>query len=190
MRNDLRVVKTENAIRGAFVSLLGERPFEKITVTDILKRALINRKTFYAHYDDKFDLADKMTEELYDEFAAFLERQEHEQPTPAYDMLSFVEEQRERVFALWKLPASEGTVHDRVQATLAGMYVERARSAGVGGNLEFQGNLYAAVRLEVLQYVMDSGNGIDADWLLAEAGSMYRFLKEQMQVDKVLDRDS
>lgn len=190
MRNDLRVVKTENGIRGAFISLLGERPFEKITVTDILRRALINRKTFYAHYEDKFDLADKMTGELYDELAAFLERQEHERPAPAYDMLSFLEGQRERVLALWKLPASEGTVHDRLRATLADAYVERARDAGVEGDLEFQGNLYAAIRMEVLQRVLDSGGDIDAGWLLAEAGSMYRFLRDQMQVDKVLDRNS
>lgn len=57
MVEDLRVVKTNRALYGAMLSLLGEKSFNKITVNDICKRALISRTTFYAHFDDKYDLA-------------------------------------------------------------------------------------------------------------------------------------
>lgn len=54
--NDLRYIKTENAIKEAFFDLLADDSFEKITVKDITEKAMINRNTFYLHYRDKFDL--------------------------------------------------------------------------------------------------------------------------------------
>lgn len=51
-------VRSRKMIREAFESLLQEKPFEKITVTDIVNRANINRSTFYAHYPDVRGLMD------------------------------------------------------------------------------------------------------------------------------------
>lgn len=45
-------VRSRRLINQAFLELLREKAFEKITVTDIVKRADINRSTFYAHYPD------------------------------------------------------------------------------------------------------------------------------------------
>ena len=46
----------------AFIDLLAEKGFEKITINDIAERANINRGTVYLHYVDKFDLLDKCIE--------------------------------------------------------------------------------------------------------------------------------
>ena len=43
---------TKKAIMNAFIELLNERSFEKITVTDIVNRCKINRNTFYYYYQD------------------------------------------------------------------------------------------------------------------------------------------
>ncbi|ASS96581.1 TetR/AcrR family transcriptional regulator [Peribacillus simplex] len=67
MRNsntDLRVIRTKESIRHALVELINEKGFEAITVKDITIRAKINRGTFYAHYQDKFDLMTKCEEEI------------------------------------------------------------------------------------------------------------------------------
>ena len=53
---DSRVRRTRNALGDALMALMQERPFDKITVQDILDRAQIGRSTFYAHYRDKEDL--------------------------------------------------------------------------------------------------------------------------------------
>ena len=45
-------VRSKTMIRQAFLELLQEKPYEKITVTDIAQRADLNRSTFYAHYPD------------------------------------------------------------------------------------------------------------------------------------------
>ena len=61
--NDLRVLKTEKLIRGAFHELAQEKPISKITVKELAKRAEINKTTFYAHYDTIQDLIDTLEQE-------------------------------------------------------------------------------------------------------------------------------
>lgn len=52
-------------IRNALVSLMREKPFDKISITDIVKRADINRGTFYAHYKNQ----EEVLEKIYFDFA-------------------------------------------------------------------------------------------------------------------------
>ncbi|MEH7072623.1 TetR/AcrR family transcriptional regulator [Neobacillus drentensis] len=61
---DMRIIRTKESIRDALVELIDEKGFEAITVKDITTRAKINRGTFYAHYQDKFDLITKCEEEI------------------------------------------------------------------------------------------------------------------------------
>lgn len=57
-KQDMRVLRTKRDLRNAFIELIGEKQFEKITVTEICKRASINKMTFYKHYQDKYTLLD------------------------------------------------------------------------------------------------------------------------------------
>lgn len=45
-------IRSRRMIQRALVELLQEKELDKITVTDIVTRADINRGTFYAHYAD------------------------------------------------------------------------------------------------------------------------------------------
>lgn len=56
---DLRVVKTLKQIDGALLCCLAEAPFEKITVDQLCRAALINRSTFYKYYTSKYDLMER-----------------------------------------------------------------------------------------------------------------------------------
>lgn len=58
-QTDLRVIKTKKAIHDAFLDLIQTKGYDKITVQDIAKKAMINRNTFYLHYTDKFDLMEQ-----------------------------------------------------------------------------------------------------------------------------------
>src|SRR5262245_37889383 len=53
---DLRVRRTYKFLWDALVTLMVERDFESITVTDICERAMVHRTTFYKHYEDKHGL--------------------------------------------------------------------------------------------------------------------------------------
>lgn len=47
---------TKNALAASMKKLMKQRPFEKISVSDICQDCGINRKSFYYHFKDKYDL--------------------------------------------------------------------------------------------------------------------------------------
>ena len=61
---DIRIEKTERAIKQAFMELRRENPVEKIRVKELCDRACINKSTFYAHYQDIYALANAMEDEM------------------------------------------------------------------------------------------------------------------------------
>ena len=63
-KTDLRIRRTKRAIRDAFFVLVAEKGFDAVTVKDITDHAMISRNTFYLHYEDKFDLLNKISNEL------------------------------------------------------------------------------------------------------------------------------
>jgi AcrR family transcriptional regulator len=65
---DRRSQRTYRLVSSTFIELLLEKPYEEILVQDILDRAGIGRTTFYAHYFDKEDVLDSMTEQILEEF--------------------------------------------------------------------------------------------------------------------------
>lgn len=59
-KTDRRVIKTKHAIFKAFVELLNEKDVNQITITDIAKKANINRKTFYNYYSDAYEVMEEI----------------------------------------------------------------------------------------------------------------------------------
>lgn len=59
-------LRSKKMITDALVELLDEKPLDKITVTDIVKKADINRGTFYAHYDNVSDVVTSIFENAYE----------------------------------------------------------------------------------------------------------------------------
>ena len=55
-KTDARVRRTRDALGDALIALMQEKPFDTITVQDVLDRAHVSRSTFYSHYSDKDDL--------------------------------------------------------------------------------------------------------------------------------------
>lgn len=66
-KTDRRVLKTQEALKQAVIGLMGEKKFDEITIQDIADRANLNRGTIYLHYQDKFDLLDKLIEAHFNE---------------------------------------------------------------------------------------------------------------------------
>ena len=65
-KTDARVRRTRDALGDALVALMQEKPFDTITVQDVLDRANVSRSTFYSHYSDKDDLLMSDAEEFFE----------------------------------------------------------------------------------------------------------------------------
>jgi AcrR family transcriptional regulator len=63
---DPRLTRTRQLIYEAFLALMSEQDFQKITVQDIAAHAGVNRATFYAHFEDKYALLDYAMQTMFD----------------------------------------------------------------------------------------------------------------------------
>ena len=65
---DLRVRRTIDSIKSVFEQMICEMDYEKITVTELCHRAMINKKTFYVYYPTLDDLLGELQAELSAEY--------------------------------------------------------------------------------------------------------------------------
>lgn len=84
-KRDRRNLKTESAIKEAFISLLKEKRFETITVKELTDRADIHRATFYDHYEDIYNLYRVMVGDILDDIADIYAKK---QPNTYYEFYS------------------------------------------------------------------------------------------------------
>lgn len=63
-KTDPRVLRTRKLIMDAFIKLSETKEFSDITVKNITEEAMINRATFYYHFQDIYDLLEKVLSEV------------------------------------------------------------------------------------------------------------------------------
>lgn len=56
MKHKINSINTKQMLADALISLSNQKPFSKITVSEIVNYCNINRKTFYYHFTDIYDL--------------------------------------------------------------------------------------------------------------------------------------
>lgn len=65
-------IRSKTLIKEALLSLMIEKPFEKISISDIVRRADVNRGTFYAHYSNTSDVLKSISSSVVDEIALLI----------------------------------------------------------------------------------------------------------------------
>jgi len=70
--NDRRVRKTKKALQDGLAELIAKKELHKITVRELTDHVDVNRATFYAHYQDVYDLYDQMEAAAMDELREIL----------------------------------------------------------------------------------------------------------------------
>ena len=64
MKKDLRVIKTKASLQMALIELLYEKTIDKISISELCKKACVNRGTFYLHYKDVPELLEEYFHDL------------------------------------------------------------------------------------------------------------------------------
>ncbi|OUZ08215.1 TetR/AcrR family transcriptional regulator [Bacillus pumilus] len=122
-RGDRRATESKQQLRKALFQLLSEKEWGKISVQDLTKAAGIHRTTFYQHYEDKFDLAQQVMDEMFDvmKCAIFAPVQEDdlEKEHPAYVYIyRFYQhlQEHEKEYQILLKRGRELNIHETVRA--------------------------------------------------------------------------
>lgn len=143
---DLRVIKTKNLIYSTLMDLMKEKTFEEIQVSDICNRALINRSTFYAHYEDKYELLVDFINNLKEEFVAKLSKNRNNLDTRDYYIelikvfLDYVEDKKD-IYSLIMLKNRNSIMMDILLSVVNDDVIKRVKSDEI--NTKIPGNIIA-----------------------------------------------
>jgi AcrR family transcriptional regulator len=112
-KTDARVRRTRDALGDALVALMQEKPFDSITVQDVLDRAHVGRSTFYTHYSDKDDLLMSDAEEFFEaiSMALSVHGDKSHRVAPVKEFFQHVSE----VQPFFKALVTSGKVHENLE---------------------------------------------------------------------------
>ncbi len=153
---DLRIIKTKQQIKQAFLSLRAQYAPEKIKVKDICERAMINKTTFYKHYVDLLALANEIEESCIEKLMnAFAEKKSLFDSPKAYvqGLLAAVEKQSEELRMVYK---------GRMDAFVAKLE-NRLMKVYEGGESSAERRMTATFMISGMVHVL-------GQWLLGEEG--------------------
>lgn len=105
--NNKRRQASQRKIEDAFVEMMQDTDFDKLSVTEICKRAHVNRTTFYACYEDIYDLVRKVMLMLWQDIESLYEHEERDLFT-IFDflpLLQYVYQHQQLFHACFKLGA-------------------------------------------------------------------------------------
>jgi AcrR family transcriptional regulator len=162
-RTDARVRRTRDALGDALVALMQEKPFDTITVQDVLDRAKVGRSTFYSHYSDKEDLLMSDAEEFFESVAMLLSVRgdTSERVFPVKEFLNHIIEAKQFVDALVSsgkfndnMELARGLVARGIERRLAELPIGQGISPNERPAIAFA---HAGALLALLQWWVDRG---------------------------------
>jgi AcrR family transcriptional regulator len=110
---DARVRRTRDALGDALVELMQQKPFDDITIQDVLERAGVGRSTFYVHFKDKDDLFMSDADEFFEAMSMALVKHgdRSERVFPVMEFFAHVREMKNFVQSM----KSAGKFHENMQ---------------------------------------------------------------------------
>nr|BAD81048.1 transcription regulator [Levilactobacillus brevis] len=128
LMTDLRNKRTEMLIENSFIQLVRQQGFNNVSVIDISNKALINRQTFYRHYQDKYHLAAKMIQDFVSTYDSVLKKRSNLNKQNqnflsitsilAPDIKNLLIKQREKILALRSIQLDSKDLSSEIKRVL------------------------------------------------------------------------
>lgn len=174
--------RSRRMIHAALAELMKEKPLDKITVTDVVKRADLNRGTFYAHYTDIRDVLEHQLEDASNVLISALQERERNasvQPDPSvvlHQIESFFEENIEMYTSI-------------LNSSIGGDCMERIRNVFINYMLEHETEFSVKDHERYLVNIMFASGGVASmyqDWV---AGKIPLTLSQLTDCAIAINRD-
>jgi AcrR family transcriptional regulator len=161
-KQDRRSQRTYHLVSSAMMELLSEKPYEAITVQDILDRANIGRSTFYAHYYDKEDVLESITGQMLVLFSQGMQQTEDRpELLPGLELFRHAKQMQKQLQVLLK--GQSGEVLLKTTQALLSKNIEQNLATGLPEKRS------SSVPLEVVsQYIAGAFLNLLKWWLEAE----------------------
>lgn len=177
-KEDLRVQKTKKNIKETFLTLLEEKPLNKLHVQEILDRAQINRATFYKYYLDKYDLAEQMVRECMDTLMRMAEKRFDKEMNLSeiqmiiLDIYGYIKANRRMVLVLWKSEGNSVHLYRDMEDLLRHLCLERLQEEGEDAPelQDYFATIYATLVLTTIKWHIERDRELDLQRMFRYVG--------------------
>ena len=172
MLEDKRIRRTKKLLRQSLCELMKQKPFKNITVSDIVRQADINRGTFYAYYQDVYDLREKVENEMTESLkqiieSTFPEVQGNSMKTSIKKSVEYLEENHDLAYVLLK----DGNLEHKMTILLAEFC---KKQLNYEENDEWEVCFLATGCLGIMKHCMMQTEDIDKERVINKIDSILR----------------
>lgn len=160
MKRKLDSEHTMAVLRNALVELLEEKPYETLSISEITKKAGLNRTTFYLFYESKDDLASDVCDAFLKEYTEIMSEFlfSGNQDSKEIIVRAFETHKKERrvIQSLWEIKTIEASPYQRMQNTLyQGMLdslKKNKKKMKLGGDLAYYAEMFAVCAMTSIKW--------------------------------------
>ena len=176
-KTDSRVIKTCCCIEETFLKLLTEVPFEKLTTSRLIKECMISKGIFYAHYLDKYDLAEQLIDRKLKFFENLLFQRfqgKRQNLSEINQMISQAVEGSRcmTIFERIQLPNRKPFILE-LQSVYQKVYQKYLQKNGYKGELKLQSTLFSSLVMSYISYICQGNDALSAEEISREIGFFF-----------------
>ncbi|MFC6323251.1 TetR/AcrR family transcriptional regulator [Companilactobacillus baiquanensis] len=166
-----RNTQTDSKIKKSFIKLMEDKGFENLSVSDITDNAKVNRSTFYAHYDDKFDLLQHYEDDTLKSLGQTLNkvlRDKTKRDSVIEPIIGYIESEFDLVKILIKIPSFEDKIRNVLRQVVdQGLYLDKGNDETV--NLipsDYAYEIVVSGLLNTIKYWLSKDHPEDQDTII------------------------
>ena len=167
-KNTASYRRMDKVILNAFIELSTQMSFENITVQKIVDAALISRYTFYMHFHDKYEVAERIQDDLYQEFIRLIQQEipainaadaavPDRQQMMDVAILEFYKKHAAQTQSIINIHTETIDFSGRIKTFLAENYKSKFPNHE---NLDLEARLYANMAMTLSEYYLSNANSL------------------------------
>lgn len=175
-KEDPRAIRTQEMLKNAVLSLLNEGlSIKQLSVQKVTQKALLNRTTFYLHYQDIDSLIAQITQdilqELTDKIEALFQVQGIDEKKRLIQLLDYLYTQRHHLLILFQLEQFEKHLFNLIKKLIE---IRRMNSDKTTSKIRVDIEIKTASLVGVIMWWLKNGLHLSSDYIADQIHLMYK----------------
>ncbi|MGE7666677.1 TetR-like C-terminal domain-containing protein [Ureibacillus composti] len=176
-KEDPRAVRTQEMLKNAALTLLYEGlSIKQLTVKNVTQKALLNRTTFYLHYQDIDGLVAQLMQDIIHELTEKIDvliqvQEDYSEKRQLLDLLDYLYSQRHHLLLLFQLEHFEKHLFDLMKKLIE---VRRLNSKTITSKMNVDIEVKTASLVGVIMWWLKNGLHLSSDYIADQINLMYR----------------
>ncbi|MFJ7664687.1 TetR-like C-terminal domain-containing protein [Lysinibacillus sp. NPDC097162] len=175
-KEDPRAIRTQEMLKSAALTLLNDGlSINQLSVQKVTQKALLNRTTFYLHYQDIDGLITQLTQEILQELTekieALIQVQDIDEKKQLIQLLDYLYTQRHHLLILFQLEQFENHLFQLLKKLIE---IRRNKNTKTTKKVYVDSQIKTASIVGVIMWWLKNGLHLSSDYIAEQIHLMYK----------------